>query len=137
MYHYIPISFALPIQCPMKHVSISIANNHTQLRKAFAELLENLGHKVLIQAEHGSDLLQKLKAASALPDVCVMDLHMPVMDGFLLAKEIKEQYPHMKVIAFSMSSSKDEIERVLASGADKFIYKGDYDQLQDVLLSYC
>ncbi len=120
----------------MKHATISIANNYTPLRKAFAALLENLGHKVLIQAENGKELLQKLKSATCLPDVCIMDLHMPVMDGFLLAKNIKEQYPQMKVIVFSMTGSKEEVERVLTCGADKFIYKGDYEKLQEVLLSY-
>ena len=120
----------------MKHVTISIANNHTPLRKAFAALLENLGHKVLIQAENGKELLYQLKSAACLPDVCIMDLHMPVMDGFLLAKNIKEQYPQIKVVAFSMTGSKEEVERVLTCGADSFIYKGEYEQLKEVLLSY-
>ena len=120
----------------MKNLTIALANNHAQLRQGFASLLENLGHTVLIQAENGLDLLEQLKTSSDLPHVCIMDLHMPVMDGFALAKEIKERYPFMNVIAFSMSGSEAEIEKVLACGADRFIYKGDYEELQEVLLSY-
>ncbi len=121
----------------MKNFTIALANNHAQLRQSFAELLVSLGYTVLIQAENGKELLRQLKCIPSLPDVCIMDLHMPVMDGFTLAQKIKESYSNMKVVAFSMSGSNEEIERILVSGADKFIHKGDFEELQEVLLSYC
>ena len=120
----------------MRNLTIGIANNHQALREGFAELLTSLGHKVIIQAENGYELLDKLSTSPTLLKVCITDLHMPVMDGFALAKEIKERYYPIKVIAFSMSGRQEDIERVLQCGADRFVYKGDYEELQEVLLSF-
>lgn len=120
----------------MKNLTIGLANNHQLLRQGFAELLDALGHKVIIQADNGHELLERLDTSNELPDVCITDLHMPVMDGFTLARKIRERYNPMKVIAFSMSAKKEEIERALECGADKYVYKGDYDALQELLLSY-
>lgn len=133
LYYY----FRIPNHLSMKKLTIALANNHTQLRRNFADLLTSLGYNVLTEAENGADLLQQLITSNELPDVCIIDLHMPVMDGFTLTQKLREIYPGMKVVAFSMSGNKEEIEKILVSGADRFVYKGDFEELQEVLLSYC
>jgi two-component system, NarL family, invasion response regulator UvrY len=121
----------------MKNLTIGLANDHAQLQQGFAGLLRTLGHTVLIQAANGLDLLQQLRNTKNIPQVCIVDLHMPIMNGFELAKRIKEEFNSMKVIVFSMSGSKAEIEEILACGADRYVYKGEYEALEEVLLSYC
>jgi len=120
----------------MKNLTIALANDHPQLREGFTSLLESMGHTVCVQADNGWDLLRQLNSSTTQPRVCIMDLHMPVMDGFELAKQIKEIYPGMKVVAFSMSGNREEIEQVLACGADSFVHKGEFEELQELLLSY-
>jgi two-component system nitrate/nitrite response regulator NarL len=84
------------------------------------------------EASNGLEAVQV--AAAEQPDVVLMDVRMPVMDGLEAARLIKERWPQIKVILLSMEPPSRE--EMVASGADRFLLKGDRTKsLEDVILS--
>ena len=84
------------------------------------------------EASNGQEAVQV--AAEEQPEVVLMDVRMPVMDGLEAARLIKDVWPQIKVILLSMEPPSRE--EMLASGADHFLLKGDRaESLKDVILS--
>src|SRR6266581_6491831 len=80
---------------------------------------------------------QALKAASALrPDVVLMDVHMPGMDGPVTAAQLLKQHPDTKVIAWTVSESSDDLLRMMQAGCSGYVLKeAGPAELQNALLS--
>jgi two-component system, NarL family, invasion response regulator UvrY len=68
-------------------------------------------------------MLEMLGSQSELPDVAILDVSMPEMDGYDTTKEIRKQYPHIKIIGLSMFNNEYCIVRMLKNGADGYIHK--------------
>src|SRR6266581_8954485 len=67
---------------------------------------------------------QALKAASALrPDVVLMDVHMPGMDGPVTAAQLLKQHPDTKVVAWTVSESSDDLLRMMQAGCSGYVLK--------------
>ena len=84
--------------CP---VTIAIVDDHELVRQAFNLRLTLLGYKVVMEAENGKAFLEKL-VESTPPDICLLDINMPVMDGFETAKHLKRIWPNIKILFFSI-----------------------------------
>jgi len=102
--------------------SIALADDHSLLRIGLAQLVESLGNTVLFEADNGSELLQKLDNKN-LPDVVLMDINMPEMDGFQTTQWLKQNHPDVKVLALSMYDNETSIIRMLKCGAKGYILK--------------
>src|SRR6218665_3525989 len=103
-------------------VNIAIAEDFELFRQGLMSLLqEEQSIKVLFDAENGKDLLDKLQ--SQKPDVVLMDIRMPVMDGRQALDIIRDQFPHIKVIILSMHNSETYISDFIAAGASGFLAK--------------
>ena len=88
--------------------------------------------KIVAEAANGQEALQLI--AMHKPDVVLMDIRMPVMDGLEATRQIKQQWPNLHVITLSMYSHYEA--EALAAGADVFLVKGcPYKMLQDAVLS--
>jgi DNA-binding NarL/FixJ family response regulator len=94
-----------------------------------------LGSSPNIQTGEASNGLEAVQvAAEEQPDVVLMGVRMPVMDGLEAARLIKERWPQIKVTLLNMDSPSQE--EILASWADRFLLKGDRtENLADVILS--
>ncbi len=101
---------------------IVLVDDHVLLRNGLASLVKNLGHEVLFEADNGKDFTEKLKPVS-LPDVVLLDINMPEMDGYATAQWLKENHPEVKVLALSMYDNESSIIRMLKSGAKGYILK--------------
>jgi len=110
---------------------IAIIDDSKFLREELSRLLNKKGFIVSLLAEHGKDLLDQLENAPELPDLCICDINMPVMDGFETAKAVKEKYPHMKFLSFSTDNSPWIQKEALSSGADAFMPK--HSSIQDYI----
>ena len=84
-------------------------------------MLVLMGFSVIMQAEHGQDLLTQLTNASRLPDVCLMDINMPVMNGIETTIVIKRLWPDIKVVGYTFNSS--QADAMLLSGANACLQK--------------
>ncbi|GAB2838741.1 response regulator [Ferruginibacter profundus] len=102
--------------------SIVLVDDHSLLRMGLASLVESLGYEVNFEADDGKEFIEKLNSAR-LPDVVLMDINMPVMDGFTTTQWLKENHPDIKVLALSMYDNENSIIRMLKAGAKGYILK--------------
>lgn len=116
-------------------INIAIADDHTIMRNGLAELIKTLGaYEVILQASNGKELLDQLKTATTIPDICILDINMPELNGYETTEHLKAQYPGIKVMALSMFDNEFSIVRMLRSGAKGFLHKGaDPDELSNAL----
>jgi DNA-binding NarL/FixJ family response regulator len=102
--------------------TIVLTDDHSLLRNGLAALVKTLGHTVLFEADNGKDFISKLDNNN-LPDVLLLDINMPEMDGYETAQWIKENHPDIKVLALSMYDNENSIIRMLKCGAKGYILK--------------
>jgi two-component system, NarL family, invasion response regulator UvrY len=103
-------------------IKIALVDDHVLLRKGLVELVRNLGYEVLFEADNGLDLQQKINKDN-LPDLVMLDINMPEMDGFATAQWIKQKFPLIKVMALSMYDNENSIIRMFKAGAKGYILK--------------
>ena len=102
--------------------TIVLTDDHTLLRNGLAALVKSLGHTVLFEADNGKDFIKKLDKNN-LPEMVLLDINMPEMDGYETAQWIKNNCPQIKVLALSMYDNEASIIRMLKSGAKGYILK--------------
>jgi two-component system invasion response regulator UvrY len=102
--------------------NLVLADDHILLRNGLASLVKTLGHNVLFEADNGKDLIGKIKTEN-LPELVLLDINMPEMDGYETAQWIKENHPDIKILALSMYDNENSIIRMLKCGAKGYILK--------------
>lgn len=105
-------------------ITIAVIDDHMLLRNQVSGLLEELGFRVLFQAENGAKGLERIVEDNLVPDVCIVDVNMPVMNGFETAEALREKSPRTKVLAFSMNNEEKSIIGMLQNGAVGYVLKG-------------
>ncbi len=112
---------------------IVLTDDHVLLRSGLVALLTNLGHNVLYEADNGVDLMKKLKE-NPIPQIILLDINMPEMDGYDTALCIRKEYPAIRILALSMYDNEKSIIKMLANGAHGYILKDcEPAQLKDAL----
>lgn len=93
-----------------------------------------LGYKVVLEAENGQKFLDQLSDTQA-PDICMLDINMPIMNGFETIVHLKKNWPKMIVIFLSMHEEDCYFRRSMDLGADGFVKKdAPMDELKNTLL---
>ena len=100
---------------------VLLVDDHDIIRDGLANLLEQAGHEVVGQAKDGRDAVRL--AAELQPDVVVMDIGMPGMNGVDATRQIVQAEPAPKVVALSMHSDRTYVTRMLEAGARAYIAK--------------
>ena len=105
-----------------KQYRIVIAEDHTILREGLRSLLcSDPEFDVVGEAEDGRDAIRCVEALS--PDLVLMDLSMPRMNGLDAIKEIKKQNPEIKIIVLTVHKTEEYILATLQAGADGYLLK--------------
>jgi len=108
-------------------IRVLIVDDHAVVRRGIRTYLELLGGiEVLAEASDGQDALDTLKAMAAhreLPDVVLLDLVMPRMDGVLVTSRITSQYPDVRVVILTSFGELERIQGALANGASGYLLK--------------
>lgn len=108
-----------------------MADDHNLVRRGMEELIEDFDNmEVLYSVHNGKELVDKLSTATVLPDICLLDINMPELNGFETARTIKERWPQIKILAVSVYDSEFNIIAMLRAGAGGYILK---DAQPDVL----
>ena len=105
-----------------KPVVVGLVDDHVLLRKGLASLLMENGYPSVIQADHGKHFIEKLSGGE-IPNIVLLDINMPEMDGYATATWLKEHHPQMKILALSMYDDEHSIIRMLRHGAGGYILK--------------
>jgi DNA-binding NarL/FixJ family response regulator len=105
----------------MPKINLAIADDHTLIRKAIANLLDDGLFSVIVQAENGIDLIEKIKDKRI--DILLLDISMPLMNGFETAHWIRQNRPEIKVLALSMFADEASVIRMIKMGAKGYILK--------------
>jgi DNA-binding NarL/FixJ family response regulator len=104
-----------------KIIKIAIADDHDLILEGVKSILNNFGFDVIIEGKDGIELIERIKRSPSLPDVCILDVNMPNMDGCEAAKEIKSNWDTIKIIGFSID--KENKNKMINNGADLFLEK--------------
>ena len=99
-----------------------LVDDHALLRNGLAGLVKELGYNVLFEADNGKEFTEKLNKDN-LPDIVLLDINMPLMDGYDTAAWIKRHYPEIRILALSMYDDENAIIRMLKNGAGGYILK--------------
>lgn len=104
------------------NTKIALVDDHILLRNGLANLVRELDFEVLFQASNGADLIEKLRTHPH-PEIILMDINMPVMDGNDATLWLKINMPEIKVLALSMYDDENAILRMIRNGAKGYILK--------------
>ncbi|HYC29741.1 MAG TPA: response regulator transcription factor, partial [Chitinophagaceae bacterium] len=114
----------------MKHqTSVALVDDHVLLRNGLASLVKSFGeYTVLFEANNGKHFIEQLQQLQqshprTLPDVVLLDINMPEMDGYDTALWLKKMHPEVKVLALSMYDNENAIIRMFKAGAKGYILK--------------
>jgi DNA-binding NarL/FixJ family response regulator len=113
--------------------TIALVDDHVLLRNGLASLIKDSGYNVLFEADHGKAFIEKI-ATFGIPDIVLLDINMPHMDGFETALWIKRNKPSIKVLALSMYDDEKSIIQMIKNGAKGYILKdSDPAELKNAL----
>jgi DNA-binding NarL/FixJ family response regulator len=104
-------------------IRILIVDDMPQVRQELRVLLQlTNGLEVVGEAGNGKEAIQQAELLN--PDVVIMDLEMPILDGLLATQQIKQRKLAKRVVILSVHSKPEDVSRARQSGADDFIQKG-------------
>ncbi len=110
-------------------ISVGIVDDHVLLRIALSDLISGCDKKktdnqysVIFQADNGKDMIKKL-SEDIPPEIILLDINMPEMDGYQTAEWLSVHYPAIKVIAITMDSSDSAVVQMLRRGAKGYLTK--------------
>jgi len=105
-------------------VRIALADDHAILRKGLIQIINNFGDmEVVAEAGNGQELVEKIGGLDEKPDVVILDINMPVMNGYHTAQAIRRRWPWIKMLALSMYDNEESIIKMLRSGANGYVLK--------------
>jgi DNA-binding NarL/FixJ family response regulator len=108
----------------MKQYCIAIVDDHNLIARALSTMIEGMDDfTVVFEAENGQKLMELMKNPNNRPDIVLLDISMPRMDGFTTAAWLTEQHPEILVMALTTNSDDDCIIRMIKNGARGYLPK--------------
>ncbi|MBO6183924.1 MAG: response regulator transcription factor [Chryseobacterium sp.] len=107
--------------------TIIIVDDHLLIAKALEGIIGNFDDfEVIDVAENGKDLIEKFKNGQKIPDIILLDISMPIMNGFETASWLKENHPNIKVMALSMQGDDNSVIKMIRNGAKGYLLKNTH-----------
>jgi len=104
-------------------IKVALADDHILLRSALASLIDSFGDcKVIHQSNNGKELIDWFENG-LVPDVAILDLNMPEMNGYEAARLIQQKFPNVNVLMLTMYDSELSLIRLLQAGVKGFLKK--------------
>jgi DNA-binding NarL/FixJ family response regulator len=103
-------------------ISVLLVDDHPVVRQGLRSMLETDVHlNIVDEAENGEDALRKVAEHS--PQVVLIDIHMPVMDGLTATRRIKEKFPRTSVIVLTLYNNEQYVIEAVKAGAAGYLLK--------------
>lgn len=118
---------------------VALADDHTLIREGLASLINSFSnYQVVFEADSGKQFVETINVQN-LPDIVLMDITMPEMDGYETTCWLKTNYPEIRVIALSVMDDENAIIRMLRSGAKGYLLKSskpaELKQAMDMIIN--
>lgn len=115
----------------MTQYSIAIVDDHQIVSEAIAGLINGMPQfKVLYEVRNGRELVNKFSTKKNVPDLVLLDINMPIMNGFETAAWLQEEHPDLPFVALTMNDDDESIIKMLRLGAKGYLIKDiDSDEL--------
>lgn len=105
-------------------ITVGIVDDHQLFSSSLGIMLENFQkYKVVVEATNGKDLQPKITALPQQPDLLLIDVNMPVMDGIETANWVRQHYPNLKMVALSMNNDDKSIISMIKAGCCAYLLK--------------
>ncbi|MFA5103436.1 MAG: response regulator transcription factor [Candidatus Thermoplasmatota archaeon] len=106
----------------MKKIKVLIADDHTIVRQGICSLLKSRDDMSVVgEASTGKEAIEKVEALH--PDVALLDISMPILNGLEATRYIRKDYPDCKVLVLTMHENKESVRQVLQAGASGYVVK--------------
>jgi DNA-binding NarL/FixJ family response regulator len=106
------------------NITLGIADDHQLFLKSLSLLISSLeDFSILVEAMNGKDLIEKLQVKKTEPDIILLDVNMPVMDGRKTAEYLTEKFPAIKLVALSMKDDDATIISMIKAGCCAYLLK--------------
>ncbi|MFP5351878.1 MAG: response regulator transcription factor [Actinomycetota bacterium] len=115
----------------MAATRVLIADDHAGVRQMLRLRLEFSNCQVVGEAANGREAVDLVEETS--PDIVVMDLQMPTVDGVEATREIKERWPQIIVFGYTAQAHADRVDDLLAAGATANFYKTQFTELAQAI----
>jgi len=117
----------------MDNLKIALVDDHLLFRKSMSLLINSFdGMQVVVDAAEGNQCLTKLMTTPV--DVLLLDIQMPVMNGYETCKQVKNRFPDVKILIVSQLSTTESIHKMMELGAHGYFTKNSNpDQLEQAI----
>jgi len=103
--------------------TVALADDHKLVRQALVDLVNSIdGFDVIFDVNNGQELLDQISKGQ-MPDVALIDINMPIMDGYRTMEQLALHYPQVKCLALSVEDGEEAIIRMLRLGAKGYLLK--------------
>lgn len=104
--------------------TIVIVDDHILIAKALRSIICNFNQfEVLYECQNGKELQEKFNTETNIPTVVLLDISMPIMDGFETAKWLKENHPEVLIMTLSMQDDEQSLIKMIKNGAKGYLLK--------------
>jgi len=108
----------------MEKIRVALADDQQLFRQGLAQLIKaNTDFDLVIEAENGKVFLDELKQLDTLPDIALIDMHMPEMNGVELNEMLQKHYPSIRAIILSVYDQERFIGKMIQAGASGYLTK--------------
>ncbi|NCD69341.1 response regulator transcription factor [Mucilaginibacter agri] len=108
---------------PTELIQIALVDDHRLFRSGIASLIDQFPeYQVLFEAGNGNELIEKINAGQK-PDIILLDINMPEMDGFGTTQWLKKHHPGVKIIILSMFQDADKVLTMVKLGVNGYLLK--------------
>lgn len=105
-------------------INIGLVDDHQLFLKSLSALLSSMNDfEIVIEANHGKDLQQKLEKGATLPDIMLIDVEMPIMNGVETARWLRTTYPTLRLVALSMNDREQTVIGMIKAGCCSYLLK--------------
>lgn len=116
--------------------TIAIVDDHILIAQAIKGIIANFENfETIYECENGQELIDKITTHNVLPDIILLDISMPVMDGFQTADWLQKNHPEILVMVLSMQNDEQSVIRMVKNGAKSYLLKNSHPrELESALL---